>query len=61
MAGPIVFLCSSMASFISGVDLCVDSADSSLKTLGYKKDREKVPATNKFILKMAKKMMEKNK
>ena len=61
MAGPIVFLGSSMASFISGVDLCVDSSDSSLKTLGYKKDREKVPATNKFILKMAKKMMEKNK
>lgn len=61
MAGPIVFLGSAMASFISGVDLCVDSADSSLKTLGYKKDREKVSATNKFILKMAKKMMEKNK
>ena len=61
MAGPIVFLGSSMASFISGVDLCVDFSDSSLKTLGYKKDREKVPATNKFILKMAKKMMEKNK
>ncbi len=61
MAGPIVFLGSSMASFISGVDLCVDYADNALKTLGYKKDREKVPATNKFILKMAKKMMEKNK
>ena len=61
MAMPIVFLNSSMASFISGVDLCVDYADNSLKTLGYKKDREKVPATNKFILKMAKKMMEKNK
>ena len=61
MAGPIVFLGSSMASFISGVDLCVDSADNSLKTLGYKKDIEKVSATNKFILKMAKKMMEKNK
>ncbi len=60
MAGPIVFLGSNMASFISGVDLCVDFADNSLKTLGYKKDREKVSATNKFILKMAKKMMEKN-
>ena len=61
MAGPIVFLGSNMASFISGVDLCVDYADNALKTLGYKKDREKVSATNKFILKMAKKMMEKNK
>ena len=61
MAGPIIFLGSSMASFTSGVDLCVDFSDSSLKTLGYKKDREKVPATNKFILKMAKKMMENNK
>lgn len=55
MAMPIVFLNSSMASFISGVDLCVDYADNALKELGYKKDREKVPATNKFILKMAKK------
>lgn len=61
MAGPIVFLGSSMASFISGIDLCVDYADSALKELGYKKDREKVPVTNKFILKMAKKMMAKNK
>lgn len=61
MAGPIVFLNSVMASFVSGVDLCVDYADNSLKTLGLKNDREKVPATNKFILKMAKKMMEKNK
>ena len=61
MAGPIVFLNSDMASFVSGVDLCVDYADNSLKTLGLKNDREKVPATNKFILKMAKKMMEKNK
>ena len=61
MAGPIVFLGSNMASFISGVDLCVDYADNALKTLGYKKGREKVSATNKFILKMAKKMMEKNK
>ncbi len=61
MAFPIVFLGSNMASFISGVDLCVDSADNALKILGLKKDREKVSATNKFILKMAKKMMEKNK
>lgn len=61
MAGPIVFLGSNMASFISGIDLCVDYADNALKTLGYKKDIEKVSATNKFILKMAKKMMEKNK
>lgn len=61
MAGPIVFLNSNLASFISGVDLCVDYADNSLKILGLKKDREKISATNKFILKMAKKMMEKSK
>lgn len=60
MAGPIVFLNSDMASFISGVDLCVDSADTCLKVLKIKKDREAVPATNKFILRMAKKMMEKS-
>ena len=59
MAYPIVFLNSEMASFISGVDLCVDSADACLKTLKIKKDREAVPATNKFILKMASKMMKK--
>ncbi len=61
MAGPIVFLNSDMCSFVSGVDFCVDSADACLKTLKLKKDREAVPATNKFILKMAKKMMEKQK
>jgi len=61
MAGPIVFLNSDMASFISGVDLCVDSADECMKILKLKKDREAVPATNKFILKIAKKMMEKEK
>ena len=61
MAYPIVFLNSDMASFISGVDFCIDSADACMKTLKIKKDREKVPATNKFILKMAKKMMDKPK
>ena len=59
MAYPIVFLNSDMASFISGIDLCVDSADACLKTLKMKKDREAVPATNKFILKLASKMMKK--
>lgn len=59
MAYPIVFLNSNMASFISGIDLCVDSADACLKTLKMKKDREAVPATNKFILKLASKMMKK--
>lgn len=61
MAYPIVFLNSSMASFITGVDLCVDYADNTMKILGLKKDRENISATNKFILKMAKKAMEKNK
>lgn len=59
MAYPILFLNSDMASFISGIDLCVDSADACLKTLKMKKDREAVPATNKFILKLASKMMKK--
>ena len=59
MAYPIVFLNSEMSSFISGVDLCVDSADACLKTLKLKKDREAISATNKFILKMASKMMKK--
>ena len=59
MAGAIVFLNSEMATFISGVDFCVDSADNCMKILKLKKDREKVPATNKFILKIAKKMMSK--
>ena len=59
MAYPIVFLNSDMTSFISGIDLCVDSADACLKTLKMKKDREAVPATNKFILKLASKMMKK--
>jgi len=61
MAGPIVFLNSASASFISGVDLCVDSADSCMKILKLKKDRENIPATNKLILKIAKKMLDKQK
>ena len=60
MASPIVFLNSEMASFISGVDLCVDFADNALKELKLKKDIEKVPATNRLILMMAKKMMAKH-
>lgn len=59
MAMPIVFLNSDMSSYISGVDLCVDSADSCLKILKLKKDREAISATNKLILRMAKKMMDK--
>ncbi len=59
MAKPLVFLNSDMATFISGIDLCVDSADNCMKILKIKKDREAVPATNKLILKIAKKMMDK--
>ena len=61
MAYPMVFLNSDMASFISGIDLCVDYADNTLKELKLKKDVEKVPATNGLILLIAKKMMAKKK
>ena len=61
MAYPMVFLNSDMASFISGIDLCVDYADNTLKELKLKKDVEKVPATNGLILWIAKKMMAKKK
>ena len=57
MAGPIVFLNSDMASFVSGVDFCVDSADACMKILKLKKDREAVPVTNPIVLTVAKKMM----
>ena len=59
MAKPLVFLNSDMATFISGIDLCVDSADNCMKILKLKKDKEAVPATNKLILRIAKKMMDK--
>lgn len=57
MAGPIVFLGSALASFVSGVDFCVDSADHTSKILKVKKDNMAIPATNPVILIAAKKMM----
>ena len=59
MAAPIVFLGSDMCSFVSGVDFCVDSADRTMKVLKRKRDVANVSATNPLILKMAKKMMDK--
>ena len=59
MAAPIVFLGSDMCSFVSGVDLCVDSADRTMKVLKIKKDVANVSATNPLVLKIAKKMMDK--
>ena len=59
MAAPIVFLGSDMCSFVSGVDLCVDSADRTMKVLKLKKDVANVSATNPLVLKIAKKMMDK--
>ena len=59
MAGPIVFLGSEAASFISGVDLCVDSADRTTKVLKIKKDVTNIPMTNPLVIKMAKKAMDK--
>lgn len=59
MAGPIVFLASDMASFVSGVDFCVDSADRTQKVLKVKKDVTNISATNPIILKFAKKAMDK--
>ena len=61
MAYPMVFLNSSMASFVSGIDFCVDYADYALKELKLKKDVENISATNPFILMIAKKMMAKRK
>ena len=59
MAAPIVFLGSDMCSFVSGVDFCVDSADRTTKVLKIKKDVANVSATNPLVLKIAKKMMDK--
>lgn len=59
MAGPIVFLGSDCASFISGVDLCVDYADRTSKVLKVKKDVTNIPMTNPLVIKMAKKAMDK--
>ena len=60
IAGPIVFLNSEMATFVSGMDLCVDAADTSLKILKKKKNLEDVSATNPIILKLAKMMVNKS-
>lgn len=59
MAGPIVFLGSEMSSFISGVDLCVDSADRTEKILKTKKDNMNIPVTSPLVLSIAKKTMAK--
>lgn len=60
MGMPIVFLNSDMASFVSGIDLCVDMADTSMKILGIKKNIESVSATNPLILSLAKIMMKRS-
>ena len=59
MAGPMVFLNSDMASFISGLDMVVDYTDTCLKVLGLKKNLEAVSATNPIICALAKKMLTK--
>lgn len=59
MAGPMVYLNSEMASFVSGVDFLVDYTDTCMKTLKLKKNLEAVSATNPLICAMAKKMMQK--
>ena len=61
MAYCMVFLNSSMASFVSGLDFVVDYADLAMKKVGVKKDISSVSATNPFIIAMAKKMMQKQK
>lgn len=59
MAGPMVYLNSEMASFVSGVDFLVDYTDTCMKTLKLKKNLEAVSATNPIICTLAKKMMQK--
>ncbi len=59
MAGPMVFLNSDMASFVSGLDMVVDYTDTCLKTLGLKKNLEAISATNPIICALAKKMLSK--
>lgn len=60
MAWPIVFLNSSVASFVSGTEFNVDSADTAMKKLKLKKDVEAIPITNKLIIKVAALAMKKN-
>lgn len=57
MAWPIVFVNSAGASFVSGLELNVDYADTQMKTLGLKKDVEDIPATNPLVLAAAKRAM----
>ncbi|MCQ2558035.1 MAG: SDR family oxidoreductase [Oscillospiraceae bacterium] len=61
MAGPIVFLGSAMASFTSGVDICIDAGCNAMEQMGHKKNQMNIPATNTLILKIAQKAMQKNK
>ncbi|MDY4652014.1 MAG: SDR family oxidoreductase [Atopobiaceae bacterium] len=57
MAWPIVFVNSAGASFVSGLELNVDYADTQMKALGFKKDVEDIPATNPLVLAAAKRAM----
>ena len=59
MAYPMVFLNSDMASFIVGLDMVVDYADTCLKELKLKKNLEAISATNPIICAISKKMLEK--
>lgn len=58
MAGPIVFLGSDLCTFVSGVDLAVDYADTAMKRLGLKEDRTNMPLTDPDMLRMIKAAME---
>ena len=58
MAGPIVFLGSDLCSFVSGVDLTVDYADTAMKKLRLKEDRTNMSLTNPNMLRMIKAAME---
>ena len=60
MAMPMVFLNSDMATFISGLDMVVDYADTALKELKLKKNLEAISATNPIICMIAKKMLDKS-
>lgn len=53
MAWPIVFLNSDVASFVSGTEFNVDSADTAMKKLKLKRDVEAIPITNKLVIKVA--------
>lgn len=59
MANCMIFLNSSLASFVSGLDFVADYADLAMKKTGIKKDISNVSATNPLVIAIAKKMMEK--